>query len=126
MRLGAVAAVLALLGPGCVGLGSDDEPVDPQTFADEVVPAVTVDPPQGPVTTTFTFDASATDVPGTDDASFDWDFGDGGRANGKTVQHVFAYDNNAYRVVLTISAGAASAEHAVIVPVGSGVNTKPT
>jgi heat shock protein HslJ len=73
----------------------------PHTRPEEVIPptAVITAPASAVVNTSITFDASATtsQVP---IAQYSWDFGDGGRARGAVVQHVYTQPGE-YTVLMT-------------------------
>jgi len=84
------AALLALpfAAPGAVGLPP--------------VAVLRVDPPQGPVTTTFLFDCAGSSDPDGDPFTCLWDFGDGAGAAGSPATHRYAV-GGVYPAVLTVS-----------------------
>lgn len=70
----------------------------------------------------FAFEAALLDAPG---RVFRWDFGDGARAEGRTVEHAFPGDG-AYGVTLWVLDGGAARSVVQAVKVGSGTNRAPT
>jgi PKD repeat protein len=64
--------------------------------------AFTVNPPSGGQNTIFTFDASGSNDPDGRITTYEWDFGDGKAASGKTVTHQYAKEGS-FRVVLKVT-----------------------
>jgi PKD repeat protein len=65
------------------------------------VPSFSVTPPSGIINSVLTFDASASTDPDGTVASYEWDFGDGGSAQGKIVTHQFVSPGN-FHATLTV------------------------
>jgi PKD repeat protein len=64
--------------------------------------AFSINPSSGDVSTTFTFDASASNDSDGSIVNYVWDFGDGSGASGKVVQHKYA-SNGTRNVQLTVT-----------------------
>ncbi|MBI4717019.1 MAG: PKD domain-containing protein, partial [Planctomycetes bacterium] len=68
----------------------DDDDDDGETGNRPPRASIRIEPPQGVVGTTFRFDASGSSDADGDDLTYRWSFGDGGTAEGVSVEHSYS------------------------------------
>lgn len=92
------------------------DPTDPTPGNDAPTVNLTATPAAGPAPLNVTLNANATDPEG-DALSYSWDFGNGGKAEGKAKQTIAYTDVGSYTATVTVSDGTQKTSDQVLIKV---------